>query len=108
MLYELRVYDALPGQLPRLLRRFEQQTLGIWERLGISPIAFWTTLIGGSNNRLTYVLQWISLAEREEKWSSFQRDPEWRRVRDESERDGQIVARIRNQILAPTSFSQLQ
>jgi len=34
-------------------------------------------------------------------------DPEWLRVRDESEKDGAIVAHISNQILTPTSFSAL-
>ncbi|TIX10945.1 MAG: NIPSNAP family protein, partial [Mesorhizobium sp.] len=31
MIYELRIYDCLPGRLPALLKRFSDQTLAIWE-----------------------------------------------------------------------------
>ena len=42
MLYELRIYNCLPGRLPALLKRFETATLGIWEKHGIRPAGFWT------------------------------------------------------------------
>src|SRR5262249_17726128 len=54
---------------------------------------------------MTYMLPWESLAYRETRWTSFQNDPAWHKVRDDSERDGPIVASISNQILTPTSFS---
>jgi hypothetical protein len=108
MIYELRVYQPVPGQLPKLLARFKDKTIPIWETHGIRPIGFWTTLIGGSNTALTYILQWESLADREAKWTAFQNDPAWHQARDESERNGPIVATISNQILTPTAFSALK
>ena len=77
-------------------------------RPGIRPIGFWTTLVGKSSNELTYILPWESLADRETKWTAFQNDPAWHKVRDDSERDGPIVASINNQILTPTTFSALK
>jgi hypothetical protein len=65
-------------------------------------------LVGHSSSELTYILAWNSLADREVKWAAFQSDPEWLRVRDESEKDGPIVMRINNQLLSPTSFSALK
>ena len=76
MLYELRIYDCCPGRLPALLDRFNTITLAIWERHGIRQAGFWTTVIGENNHQLIYLLQWESLAEREEKWTAFQADPE--------------------------------
>jgi hypothetical protein len=108
MLYELRVYQSVVGQMPKLLARFRDHTVPIWEKHGISPLGFWTTLIGDSSNELTYILRWESLADREAKWTTFLNDPAWRKARDDSERDGPIVASIRNQILAPTEFSALK
>ena len=35
MIYELRVYHAVPGRLPDLLKRFDTITLKIWHRHGI-------------------------------------------------------------------------
>lgn len=108
MIYELRIYRTVPEQLARLKARFRDQTLRIWEKHGIRPVGFWTTLIGSSSEELTYMLQWESLADRETKWNSFLSDPAWHEVRDNSERDGPIVANIASQILLPTDFSALR
>ena len=53
------------------------------------------------------MLAWESLADREARWTAFQNDPAWHKARDDSERDGPIVASISNQILRPTAFSAL-
>lgn len=108
MIYELRVYRTLPGRMPALLKRFESLTLPIWERHGIRQAGFWTTVIGESNNELTYLLAWDSLAEREKRWAAFGADPEWIAGRTASEADGPIVANFSNQILQPTSFSNVR
>jgi hypothetical protein len=108
VIYELRIYHTLPGRLPALLKRFDTITLGIWERHGIKQAGFWTTLVGDSNQDLTYMLQWESLAEREKKWDAFQADPEWIAKRAETEKDGPINARVENSFLVPTSFSSVK
>ena len=64
MIYEMRVYRCVPGRLPALLNRFANITLKIWERHGIKQAGFFTTVIGDSNQELTYFLQWDSLADR--------------------------------------------
>ncbi len=107
MIYELRVYTAVPGRMANLLARFKDHTVPIWQKHGIVPIGFWTTLVGHSSSELTYMLAWNSLADRETKWAAFQHDPEWLQARDESEKDGPIVVRINNQLLSPTNFSAL-
>jgi hypothetical protein len=108
MIYELRVYHCVPGQLPALLKRFETVTLAIWERHGIRQAGFWTTLIGASNQSLTYMLAWDSLADRETKWTKFQADPEWIAKRAETEKNGAIVANIVSEFLVPTAFSSVK
>ena len=32
MIYELRIYPAMPGRLPDVLARFRDHTVGIWNR----------------------------------------------------------------------------
>jgi hypothetical protein len=104
----MRVYRCVPGRLPALLKRFETITLEIWQRHGIRQAGFWTTLVGESNQDLTYLLAWESMAERERIWDAFQADPEWIAKRAETERDGQIVQNITNAFLAPTAFSSVR
>lgn len=108
MIYELRIYECLPDRLPALLKRFSDHTLALWDKHGIRQAGFFTTLVGESNQHLTYLLAWESLAERETKWTAFATDPVWLKVRDESEREGQIVANISNQLLAPAAFSSVK
>jgi hypothetical protein len=108
MIYELRVYHAVPGRLPDLLKRFDTITLRIWQRHGIEQAGFWTTVVGESSQALYYFLKWDSLADRERKWNAFQADPEWIAKRAETERDGAIVASISNSFLTPTSFSSMK
>jgi len=108
MIYESRVYTALPGRMPALLARFEKVTLGFWEKYGIRQVGFFTTAIGPNSQDLTYLLAWESLDEREQRWGAFQSDPDWIAARTASEADGQIVANIASTILTPTKFSALK
>jgi hypothetical protein len=108
MIYEMRIYHCAPGRLPALNQRFETITLKFWEKYGIEQVGFWTTLIGTSNQTLTYLLRWESLAERERKWGAFSCDQDWIAKRAETEISGIIVERIENVILNPTAYSALK
>jgi hypothetical protein len=108
MIYETRVYRCVPGRLPALLKRFETITIKLWEKHAIRPVGFFTTLVGASNQELTYLLAWDSLAEREQKWNAFATDPDWLAARAKTEEDGQIVENITNQLLQPTAFSAMK
>jgi hypothetical protein len=108
MIYEQRIYSCIPGRMPALLKRFETQTLPIWQKHGIRPVGFWTVLVGDGSNDLHYLLSWDSLAERERIWSQFQADKAWQTARSESEKDGPILANIKSSFLVPTAFSAMK
>lgn len=108
MIHELRIYRCAPGRLPALNKRFETVTLKLWEKHGIRQVGFWTVVIGATNHDLYYLLAWESLAEREQKWNAFMSDPEWIAARNESEKDGPILAHATNHILQPTGYSKLR
>src|SRR6516162_1036728 len=108
MIHELRVFHCVPGRLPDLLDRFENYTLRLFEKHGITQLGFWTVAIGESNNDLYLILQWESLAEREQKFGAFLNDPEWLERRRKSEENGPLEVSITNTILVPTMFSMLR
>ena len=108
MIYELRIYRCVAGRMPALLSRFENETLRIWAKHGIRQAAFWTTLIGESSQEITYMLAWDSMAEREKRWGAFLADPEWVAVVAKTEKDGQLVENINNQLLEPAAFSAVK
>jgi len=103
MIYEQRIYSCVPAELPALLSRFENYTLKIWEKHDIKQAGFWTVLIGDGN-----LLAWDSLADREKKWNAFQADPAWHKARDDSEKNGPLIANIKSAFLRPTAFSAVQ
>ena len=107
MIYEQRIYHAMPGRMADLLRRFEQVTLPIWARLGIRQAGFWTVLVGGSNHDLIYLLAWDSMAKRDRIWTAFTADPEWLEKRANTEQNGPLISAFTNAFLQPTSFSSV-
>ena len=108
MIYELRIYRCVPGRKTTLLSRFENETLRIWRSTASAKPGFWTTLIGKSNQEITYMLAWDSMAEREKRWGVFLADPEWVAVVAKTEEDGQLVENISSQLLAPAAFSAVK
>lgn len=108
MIYEMRIYECVPGRLPALLDRFNTITLKLWEKHGIKQAGFWTTLVGPNSQTLYYLLAWDSMADREQKWGKFGTDPEWLAARAKTEESGQIVAKVENMFLAPTAFSSVK
>jgi hypothetical protein len=108
MIYELRTYEVFPGKMDALHRRFAQVTVPLWERLGVTIIGFWTTVVGASHNELVYILAFESMAQRETIWAQFKADPAWLEALAESEKDGVLVKQISNSFMAPTAYSPLQ
>ena len=104
MLYESRIYKAVPGRLPDINARFANHTIGFFRQYEIGMLGFWTDEIGASN-QLTYILSFDSLADRAEKWAAFQSDQAWAEVRAETEADGPIVAQVVNTFMSLTPYS---
>jgi hypothetical protein len=106
-LYEYRVYEAIPGRLPALNRRFQEITLNYFQKHGIGVVGFFEEVVGTSNE-LHYILKYDDFGHRERAWGAFQADEGWIRDRAETEKDGPIVARVRNRFWRPTPYSALQ
>ena len=105
MIYELRTYEAAPGKMGDLNRRFRDLTLGVFEKHGMKVEWFATPLVGEWSDRLYYLMSFEDMADRERKWAAFQADAEWQQGRAESEQNGPLVARLTNTFLRPTAYS---
>jgi len=107
MIYELRIYTAMPGKLPALSARFRDHTCALFDKHGIKNIGYWTNAVGGRNDELWYIVAFENMGQREQAWASFVADPEWKKVREESEKDGPLLHHLENRFLSPTSYSPL-
>jgi hypothetical protein len=105
-LYELRVYHAVPGKLGELLARFRDHTTKLFEKHGMKNVAYWTPVDEPDRgNMLIYILQHTSREAATASWKSFQDDPEWKRVKEESEANGKLAEKIDSTFMALTDFS---
>ena len=104
MLYESRIYYAVPGKLPALNDRFANHTMGYFKKYDMGMMGFWTDEIGASN-QLTYILTFDSMGDREKKMGAFGADPGWHQVRAETEVDGPLVAQVQNTFMRLTPYS---
>lgn len=109
-IFELRTYESQNFvTLARKIAMFNQGEAGIFERLGMRPVFFGETIVGGKQPNLMYMLSFDSLAERERRWSAFGSDPEWKKLSSRPElKDAEIVANISNVILRPLEFSAVR
>ena len=107
MIYEWRIYEAVPGKMGALNNRFAKLTLRLFEKHGLKVIGFWQAVIGTSNV-LYYMLAFDDLMHREKAWNAFRLDPDWIQGRAESEQDGPLVVKVTSSILRPTNYSPMQ
>jgi hypothetical protein len=106
VVYELRVYHAIEGRLDDLLRRFRDHTVTLFTRHGLKSVAYWTPTDEPLKGRtLVYILEHPSRAAAAANWKSFQADPEWVKVKGESEAKGQLVEKIDSTYMTMTDFS---
>ena len=108
MIHELRIYTAHSGKMGPLLARFRDHTTRLFEKHGIVNVGYWLNAIGGRSDELLYILGYEDAAHRDRAWAAFQADPDWKKARADSEKDGPLVHHLENRILSPTNFSPLR
>jgi hypothetical protein len=107
--YELRLYHVNEGKMDALKARFGNHTDALFRRHNMKSIGYWSPEDApDSQNLLIYILEHPSRQEAEKNWAAFQADPEWRRVKAESEANGKLVDHIDHYFMDPTSFSALK
>jgi hypothetical protein len=102
--YELRTYYANPGKFDDLQARFRNHTLRLFEKAGMTNVAYWTKQDGG-DGVLIYVLAYPSKEAREAAWARFRADPEWQAAAKASELNGKLVAKVDSVFMTMTDYS---
>jgi NIPSNAP len=107
--FELRIYSTYDGKYDDLLARFRDHTTKLFEKHGMTNIAYWNpTDDPKKGKQLYYVLAFPSREAAKKSWAEFQADPDWKAVQKASEANGKIVEKVESVFLEPTDFSPLQ
>jgi hypothetical protein len=107
--YELRLYHVNEGKMDALIARFGDHTDAIFRRHNMKSIGYWVPEDAPySQNLFVYILEHPSREEARKNWAAFQADPEWKKVKADSETEGPLANRIDSYFMDPTSFSALK
>jgi len=104
--YELRTYTTHEGKLDDLHKRFENHTLDLFEKHGMTNMAYWSPLSEDlKENTLIFILRHDSREAAEQNWQDFRDDPEWQKVYEESHADGPLVQHAESVYMTRTPYS---
>jgi len=107
--YELRMYHVNEGKMDALIARFGDHTDAIFKRHNMKSIGFWRPEDAPySQSLFVYILEHPSREEARKNWAAFQADPEWKKVKADSETQGPLTDHIDSYFMDPTSFSALK
>lgn len=107
--FELRTYQATPGNLDNLHDRFRDHTTRIFRKHGMEVVGYWSpTSEEERDDTLVYLLAHDNQDTADASWQAFIADPEWERVAEESNRNGQILGGIERKYMIATDYSPLK
>ena len=107
--FELRTYQATPGNLGNLHARFRDHTIRIFRKHGMEIVGFWSpTSEEERDDILVYLLAHDSQDAADASWQAFGADPEWASVAEESNKNGQILAGVERKYMVATDYSPMK
>lgn len=78
--FEWRTYTASAGKLPHLHDRFRGHTLKLFEKQGITNIAYFQPMDsanGSKSDKLIYLIAHKDKISADASWKAFREDPDW-------------------------------
>ena len=109
-IFELRTYESdNETTVKRKIEMFGDGEIAIFRRCGLQPVFFGEALAGANLPRITYMVAYENMADRDKAWAAFGADPEWQKLRaTPGLTDPEIVANISNAILKPAAGSDIR
>jgi hypothetical protein len=104
--FELRTYTTPSGKLNDLQARFRNHTLKLFEKHGMTNVAYWIPT--EKENTLIYILAHKSKEAGEKSFDEFRKDPDWIKVKTESEKNGPLTEKVESVYMKATDYSKIK
>lgn len=106
-IFELRTYEGYSEEaVKRKIKMFHDGEFSIFSRAKLNPVFFGEVIAGDRLPRITYMLTCNDMEERDQGWSAFVADPEWKKLAGDPQY-ANTISKISNTFLVPTSYSQV-
>ena len=107
--FEMRTYYANKGKMEALHARFRDHTNKLFVKHGMTLIGYWSPIDAKqAEEKMVYILAFPSKEAADKSWADFRNDPEWKKVREASEKDGPLVAKVESVFLKATDYSPIK
>lgn len=105
-IYELRDYEsATDAKAVKKIEMFNQGgEMQLFEKLGFNAVFFGEVLMGSCKPNLMYMISFPDIKSREEHWTTFRNDPEWKRMSGLEEYRN-TVSKVKSFLLHPADYS---
>ncbi|MFO0937212.1 MAG: NIPSNAP family protein [Gemmataceae bacterium] len=113
--FELRTYTAPLGKLEKLNERFQDHTMKLFSKHGMTNVAYWNVadLPQQDTNKLSkdttlvYLLAHKSADAMNQSFAAFRNDPVWIKAKGESEKKGSLTVPdgVKSELFKPTEYS---
>ena len=105
--FELRTYTVQEGSSIDLLHsRFRDHTSALFRKHGMTIVGYWQPV--AKPNTLIYLLAYKDGVARDAAWAAFGADPEWVKVKADSEVNGKLTTKVESVFVDPTDFSPIK
>lgn len=91
MLFEMRQYLVERGRMNDNHARMEHHLPALLKKHGVRVVGRWVAQAGPRQPMFCYIMEWKDHAERDACWGSFYADPEWIRIRHETNAGSELV-----------------
>ena len=108
--FEMRTYHAAPGKFEAMNARFRNHTCTLFKKHGMELVGFWIPADKdkGADSTMIYILAHKSREDAKKSWAAFSNDPEWKKVKDESEANGKLVEKVESVFMSATDYSPMK
>jgi NIPSNAP len=106
--FELRTYYAHEGKLEDLSARFRNHTLKYFEKHGMTNVGYWMPMDAEQKGKIIYLLAYPSRDAAKKSWDAFRQDAGWKAVAAETQKNGQLVAKVDSVYMEPIDYSPMK
>lgn len=74
----------------------------------MKSVGYWLPTEGENAGKFVYILEHASRADADKNWAEFNADPEWVKVKADSEVNGKLVAKVDRTFMTATDYSPIK